>query len=363
MTVFLCYNSDVMIMKKITLMIIFLISITALIFVYNDDFLYKNPVIKIINIQKMSEEESQNPLGLKEKHYTKRIEGIITNGKNKGSKKEVTYEESYSSVVTEKFRVGDKVILDGEDITLKRDFYLTIMIVAFIILIYIVGSYKGLLSIVSVILNIIIFYIGLFLYFKGVNLLFLTVIEMIIFGILSLILASGVNKKTLSAITSVIISTIIMLILLLIVVKTTNYKGINFNELSFLTVPLEDIIIPELLIGSVGAIMDVAITISSSIAELIEKDKRISVKKLNKSAKEIGKDIMSTMSNVLFFTYLCAGLPIFVLALRNGFSMYNYISTNFTLELSRFLIGSIGIIMTIPISAFVSIRMMKRGAE
>ena len=109
--------------------------------------------------------------------------------------------------------------------------------------------------------------------------------------------------------------------------------------------------------------MDVAITISSSISELIQKDNNISVKNLQKSAREIGKDIMSTMSNVLFFTYLCSGLPIFVLALRNGFSMYNYISSNFTLELTRFLIGSIGIVLTIPVSAHTSIKLMKRGAK
>lgn len=350
-------------MKKKTLIIIFILSILTLIFVYNDDFLYSSPIIKITSIKTIDEDTSQNSLGLKEKYYTKKIQGIVTNGKNKGKKEEISYEETYSSVVTDKYKVEDKLIIDGNDINLKRDFYLAIMIIVFINLIYIVGSYKGLLSIISVILNLIIFYIGLFLYFKGINLLFLCVIEMITFSILSLVLASGINKKTLSAIISVVISTIVMLLLLIVVVKTTNYIGISFNELSFLTVPIEDIIMPELLIGSVGAVMDVAITISSSISELIEKDNKISVKNLNKSAKEIGKDIMSTMSNVLFFTYLCAGLPIFVLALRNGFSMYNYISTNFSLELARFLIGSIGIIITIPISAFVSIKLMKRGIE
>ena len=237
------------------------------------------------------------------------------------------------------------------------------MVVAFLNLLYIVGSYKGLLSVLSVILNLVIFYIGLSLYFKGINLLFLCVIEMIIFSIISLILASGFNKKTLSAIISVIISTLVMFFSIVIIINFTGYKGINFNELSFLTVPIEDIILPELLIGSTGAIMDVAITISSSISELIQKDNNISVKNLKKSAREIGKDIMSTMSNVLFFTYLCSGLPIFVLALRNGFSMYNYISTNFTLELTRFLIGSIGIVLTIPVSAHTSIKLMKRGAK
>ncbi len=350
-------------MKKITMLIIFILSIFTLVFVYNDDFLYSKPIMKITNIETVKEYKEENELGLEEKYYIKKITGTITNTKDKGKTKTLEYEETYSSVVTDKYKTGDKVILAGNDINLKRDFYIALMVVIFINLIYIVGSYKGLLSILSVVLNMIVFYIGLSLYFKGINLLLLCVIEMIIFSILSLVLASGVNKKTLSAIISVIVSTFMMLILLLIIVNTNGYKGINMTELSFLTVPAEDVILPELLIGSVGAIMDVAITISSSLSELIEKNKKISAKKLNKSAKEIGKDIMSTMSNVLFFTYLCAGLPIFVLAIRNGFSMYNYISSNLTLEISRFLIGSIGIVMTIPISAFISIKLMKRGSE
>lgn len=349
--------------KKIIFIIIFLLSIIALFFVYNDDFLYSKQIIKIIKIDTLSEEISQNSLGLEEKYYTKKITGIITNGKQKGNKKTISYDESYSSVVTDKYKVNDKLILDASGIELKRDFYLTIMIVVFLNLLYIVGSYKGLLSVLSIFLNLVIFYIGLSLYFKGINLLFLCVIEMIIFSIISLILSSGLNKKTLSAILSVIISTLIMLAILIIIVNFNGYNGINFNELSFLTVPIEDIILPELLIGSTGAIMDVAITIASSISELIQKDNNISIKSLKKSAREIGKDIMSTMSNVLFFTYLCSGLPIFVLALRNGFSMYNYISSNFTLELTRFLIGSIGIVLTIPVSAHVSIKLIKRGAK
>ena len=103
------------------------------------------------------------------------------------------------------------------------------MIVIFLNLLYIVGSYKGLLSVLSVVLNLVIFYIGLSLYFKGANLLFLCVIEMIIFSIISLILASGFNKKTLSAIISVIISTLVMLFSIVIIINFTGAKGINFN--------------------------------------------------------------------------------------------------------------------------------------
>lgn len=146
-----------------------------------------------------------------------------------------------------------------------------------------------------------------------------------------------------------------------IVIDISNYKGVNLNSMSFLTVPIEDVFMASLMIGGLRAIMDISITISSSISELIEKNNNIKVSTLINSGNEIGKDIFSTMVNVLFFTYLCGGLPIFVLALRNGFSLYNYISVNFSLEISRFLVGSIGIILAIPISLFISILILKRG--
>ena len=133
--------------KKIIFIVISIISIISLIFVYNDDFLYSNQIIKITKIDTVSKETSQNSLGLEEKYYTRKITGIITNGKQKGKEKTISYDESYSSVVTDKYKVNDKIILDASGIELKRDFYLTLMIVIFLNLLYIVGSYKGLLSV------------------------------------------------------------------------------------------------------------------------------------------------------------------------------------------------------------------------
>ncbi len=347
--------------KKIILMLFIIFSIGILYFVYNDDFLYKKEIIKIKSIETIYTTSSYNELGLEEQYYTKNITGYVTNGQDKGNIKSYKYEETYSSVVTDKYKVGDKIfIYKGEIDGLKRDFYITLLVVIFIDLIYVVGEVKGLLSVVSVLLNVIVFYIGLTLYTKGINLLFICIVESIIFSIISLFIAGGINKKTIASILSVITCVFILLVGMLLLIKVFGYSSINLNEFSFLTVPVEDIILPELLIGGLGAIMDVAITISASVSELIEKDKNISVKNLNKSSKEIGKDIMSTMSNVLFFTYLCGGLPIFVLAVRNGFSAITYITTNFSFELTRFLIGSIGIIMTIPISTYISIRLFRR---
>ena len=60
-------------MKKVVLIIILLLSAGALIFVYNDDFLYSRQVMKITDIETVREEVSRNSMGLSEEHYTRKI--------------------------------------------------------------------------------------------------------------------------------------------------------------------------------------------------------------------------------------------------------------------------------------------------
>lgn len=346
----------------ILFIVILLLALFSMIFVNNNYYFYKDKIIKIIKIETKETYESTNNLGFVEQYYDQVITGKIMNGKNKHQDITVVNETSSSSVITETYKVGDDLILNGNNIEgLKRDKYIVLITLLFVISIFVVGKLRGLMAIISVVINIIVFYLGLDLYFKGVNLLLLCVIESVFFTTCSLIMASGINKKTFSAFLSVIVSFFSLLIITLIVIKFTDYSGINFVGMGFLTVPIYEVFIAELLIGGLGAIMDVSVTMSSSISELVSKNKEISTKSLVKSGLEVGKDIMSTMINVLFFTYLCGGLPLFVLALRNGYTLYNYVSANFSLEITRFLVGSIGIVLSIPIALFVSIKTIRKG--
>lgn len=348
--------------NNILAIVLLILSVASIIFAYNDDFLYKNTILKITNIETINKETSTNPLGLIETYYNQKISGKIQNGTEKGKELTVSYEETFSSVVTERYRIGDKVfVVSGSIDGLKRDQYVVLMLSVFIIAIVLVGKFRGLLAIISVALNTVLFYVGLRFYFNGFNLLTLCMLESVLFTVLSLIIAGGWNRKTFSAIISVFCSMTLLLLGSLLIVHQTNYSGISFNGMSFLTVPVEDVFLAELMIGGLGAIMDVAITMSASISELIEKDRTITIAALKKSGEYIGKDIMGTMINVLFFTYFCSGLPVFVLAFRNGFTMHNYITTNFTLEMTRFLVGGIGIILAIPISLKIAIKLLKRG--
>jgi uncharacterized membrane protein len=115
-----------------------------------------------------------------------------------------------------------------------------------------------------------------------------------------------------------------------------------------------------LFIGSLGAVMDVAITMSSSIFGLYEKDHNISVKALKTSGMEIGKDIMGTMTNILFFVYISGSIPMLILYLKNNSPLIFTLSMNLSLEMARALAGGIGIVMTIPIGLYTTIFFVNR---
>ena len=74
---------------------------------------------------------------------------------------------------------------------------------------------------------------------------------------------------------------------------------------------------------------------------------------LRKSVRTVSDDIMGTMVNVLFFTYICGGLPGMLLMLRNAMTMSFVWEYVLSFEMVRFLAGSIGLVLAVPITQLV----------
>jgi len=130
--------------------------------------------------------------------------------------------------------------------------------------------------------------------------------------------------------------------------------------MQFLTRPPHEIFMAEILVGALGAIMDISITMSSSLYEVYQNNNSVTTKALIISGTQIGKDIMGTMINVLFFAYVSGAIPMILVYLRNGSTVFYTFSMNLSLELVRALTGSIGIIITIPISLYSTVFFIDR---
>jgi len=178
--------------------------------------------------------------------------------------------------------------------------------------------------------------------------------SVVIFTIVSLLLVSGKQEKTYVSIISTLLGTFLSLLIAFVVIHLTDTNGLRYGGMEFLTILPQKIFMSQILIGSLGAVMDIAITITSALYELYEKNKTITYRELIKSGKEIGGDIMGAMTNILFFSYISGTIPMILLFLKNGSPLGYTFSMNISLELIRALTGSIGIVLTIPITLYLS---------
>lgn len=350
--------------------ILILLSIISIIFTYNNYKFYDNTIAKITNVKDKYVTTELMDYGYKEDIHNQRITAIIKNGKHKGET--ITIENEYykGQTYSQRYNKNDEVFISLETKNdkirnvhiegYKRDKYIVILITSFILIITLVGHIKGFLSLISLILNIILFNTIVFINTKNISLPILSFIGAIVFSSLCLFLVSGKNKKTLSAILSSIAGLTITMLITLLVINITNYSGLRFENMELLTRPYEGIFLSEIILGGLGAIMDISISISSSLHEILQKEPKTSSKQLVKSGFNIGRDIMSTMINVLFFTYICSVIPNLTILFRNGINLSSLINSYITLEMTRALIGAIGITITIPISIYITILIYRR---
>lgn len=360
--------------KFIILYILLLaLCISLYLFTINNHSFYKKDIAKIINIEERYDTTREVTYGYKDNYYIQKLTLEVLNNKYKGEKVIVENEYDDGLAYYEKYKVGETVFVDINTTTnnelqisiegIKRDKYFVLITIIFILVIVLVGRLKGFLSIIGLMINISIFTISISLNVTGRGLLIALIISSVIFCITGLILSSGINKCTLSSIISSLLGTLTTILIACIVLWSTKGNEIRFDQIELLTRPYESVFISSLLIGSLGAIMDISVTITSSFKELISKNVKIKTKELIKSGIEIGKDVTGTMINVLFFTYICGVLPTLSILFRNGVPIYELRTEYISLELVRALTGAIGITITIPIAIATSIFILRRSEK
>ena len=109
--------------------------------------------------------------------------------------------------------------------------------------------------------------------------------------------------------------------------------------------------------------MDIAVSMSSAISEVLCTNPGIGHKEITKSAKVIGSDIMGTMTSTILFAYIAGSFPIIILFMKNGYSPLYIYRNNLNLEIVRALTGCIGMVITIPIATFISVKMLRKKGE
>ena len=120
-------------------------------------------------------------------------------------------------------------------------------------------------------------------------------------------------------------------------------------------IDLRAVIFGSIILGAIGAVMDVSMSIASSLNELVENMDRPSFSQIINSGFEIGRDMMGTMSNTLILAYIGSSLSVLLLYCAYNSSFIYLINKEIIIvELLQALIGSIGILTVIPFATFIS---------
>ena len=150
--------------------------------------------------------------------------------------------------------------------------------------------------------------------------------------------------------------------------KIVHISGMNMDEAESLLLTAVDngmkikgLYICGILIAAEGAVMDIAMSISSAVDELHTVNPKLTARELFRSGMNIGRDAMGTMANTLVLAFAGTSLNMMIFIYAYDVSYTQLLNTDFVaIEVIRSLAGSIGIILTVPLVAFLSSRLLVR---
>lgn len=312
---------------------------------------------------------------------------VISAGPYKGRLIEAEYalSMSFSEKQEDAFlKPGNEVlmVLELDDIggisqayiySVVRDKHLLLLLIIFSVIMLSVGRLKGLKALISLTLTVsAIIYILIPLILKGFDPVFVSIWICVAIAGITLLLVGGYNKKTLAAIIGTSGGLVSAGVIAQIIGEMAKLTGLGDEESQMLMYIPQDIsfdykglLFAGILIGALGAAMDVGMSLSSAMFEIKEINPEIKKSNLLKAGMNIGRDMIATMSSTLILAYTGGSLQLMLLLMAHEIPFADIINQDgYATEVVRSLAGSIGLILTIPITAIaVSFLSEKRHRE
>ena len=318
---------------------------------------------EVLEVMQDNETESGNFVG------NQIVELKLLSGEFKGSMVEATSSSSY--LFGAHCEKGMKVVAivnesNGELVasiySQNRGPVLWILIGIFIAVVFLIGGKKGLASIGGLLFTMLcIFLLFLPMIYKGISPIFAAIVVVVLTTVVTMILIDGVSRKSVTAILGTILGVVVAAVFALLFGKAAGISGYNVSDIEELVYLAEktDIRIGELLfagilIAALGAVMDVGMSIASTLNELQEKKEIMSVKELFASGMNVGRDMMGTMSNTLILAFTGGSLNTLVFIYAYDYPYLQIINMySIGIELMQGLSASMGVVLTVPFTSLI----------
>ncbi len=253
-----------------------------------------------------------------------------------------------------------------------REIPIYIFALVFIALLCLIGGKQGAKGAVGIVFSFFcIIFVYLPLVYRGLSPFWLAVFVCALTTVVTMYLIGGPTKKTAVAIGGTIAGVVVSGIAATIFGVAAGISGYNVEDIETLltienaaNVQVSGLLFAGLLISSLGAVMDVAMSIASAVNELYEHNPQISNKELFKAGIHVGRDMMGTDSNTLILAF--AGTSLSTLVLDYAYNLpYRQIinSGSIGIEIMQGLCGSFGIILSVPITVALAVLLLTRHGK
>ena len=253
------------------------------------------------------------------------------------------------------------IIKDAYLHDVAREHGLYFLLVIFILLLLLVGRFQGVKTIITLgFTGLVIVRVILPLLLQGYEPIPVVTVAAVGIIVFTLVVIGGFNAKSFSAIVGTVCGVALAGVLALWVGEMSHLTGFSSEEAQMIyfmeqTINIRGLLFAGIIVGSLGAVTDVGMSVASAAAEVREANPRISTLELTRSALNVGRDIMGTMSNTLVLAYVGGAIPL--LLLLTGYEMEWLEIINLDLiatEFVRGIAGSIGLIVSIPVTAVIA---------
>ncbi len=266
---------------------------------------------------------------------------------------------------------NDKILVEGYTQNGEKLYYfgdyvritpLLWLLAVFCVLIIVFSRMQGLKTVVSLGFTCVsVFAVLIPAILNGHNIYLWSVIICVYITLMTLSLISGFNTKSLCSVIGCLSGVACAGLTVLVTDKFLNMTGLLEEESIYLyqlypdnPINLKAIIFAMITVGALGAVMDVSMSISSSLFELKTKSPSISPKELMKSGFTIGRDMMGTMANTLVLAYIGSSLTCVLLLVSYNANIEQVINKEVIIaEVLQALAGSLGMLLTLPLTSAV----------
>ena len=319
---------------------------------------------RVVDIVEDNETESGNQIG------NQIVSLELLTGDYKGNTVEAVSSSSY--LYGAHCEVGMRVIAEVNEsddslyvtvFSQDRMWILYAIVFLFLVTLCIIGGRQGFNSAIALVFTFVcIVFLFLPMIYRGISPVLAAAAVAVLTTFVTMYLIGGLSSKSITSMIGTVAGVGISAVLAVVFGKIAGISGYNVSDIEQLeyvgqmtNVRIGELLYAGILISALGAVMDVAMSVASTISEIHFRNPQLSRKELFTSGIHVGKDMMGTMSNTLILAFTGSSINTLVFMYVYGYGIVQITNMySIGIEIIQGIASTMGVILTVPIVSVIS---------